>query len=300
MPAPPSPTGSSGTLWWEARFPRPRPRRVPGFRPGHGARQAFFREDDGGPTITLPRRYRTKGVVLHELVHWALADDVDLPDARPHLRPAAARRHRTSSCGPERADGAPDVVPRAARCTSAGRRGSGPTAASTTAGTSGCGSGRARRWRSVPRARDGAPIATTGVYEGYERGASCCGCASAARCAPDAHPRRRRSGTSAPPSLSAPASGRCRECDAATPKPESARGARRSSPCPGRRRRTSSRGRSVLSASSRPLSSVVMMRAPVMPNGWPSAIAPPLHVQLVPVDAELPGRRDAPARRTPR
>ena len=36
-----------------------------------------------------------------------------------------------------------------------------------------------------------------------------------------------------------------------------------------------------MSASSRPLSSVVMMRAPVMPNGWPSAIAPPLHVELV-------------------
>jgi alkanesulfonate monooxygenase SsuD/methylene tetrahydromethanopterin reductase-like flavin-dependent oxidoreductase (luciferase family) len=36
----------------------------------------------------------------------------------------------------------------------------------------------------------------------------------------------------------------------------------------------------VLSASCRPLSSVVMMRAPVMPNGWPRAMAPPLTLSL--------------------
>ena len=54
-----------GTLWWEARFPDRGLGRVPGFRPGHGARQAFFTTDERGTTITLPRRYRTKGVVLH-------------------------------------------------------------------------------------------------------------------------------------------------------------------------------------------------------------------------------------------
>ena len=32
--------------------------------------------------------------------------------------------------------------------------------------------------------------------------------------------------------------------------------------------------------SSRPLISVVMMRAPVMPNGWPRAMAPPLTFSL--------------------
>src|SRR6478609_5027063 len=52
---------------------------VPRLRPGQGARQAFFRVEDTGPTITLPRRYRTKGVVLHELTHWALGIDSGLP-----------------------------------------------------------------------------------------------------------------------------------------------------------------------------------------------------------------------------
>lgn len=69
-----------GTLWWQARFPAHTLDLTPRFRPGNGARQAFFREEgDGEPTITLPRRYRTKGVVLHELTHWALWSAVDLP-----------------------------------------------------------------------------------------------------------------------------------------------------------------------------------------------------------------------------
>jgi len=71
-----------GTLWWQARFPDHAIDAVPRLRPGNGARQAFFRpgHDVGeDPTITLPRRYRTKGVVLHELVHWALWNEADLP-----------------------------------------------------------------------------------------------------------------------------------------------------------------------------------------------------------------------------
>jgi len=68
-----------GSLWWQARFPDLGLGDVPRFRPGNGARQAFFRVDDDGPTITLPRRYRTKGVVLHELAHWALHREPDLP-----------------------------------------------------------------------------------------------------------------------------------------------------------------------------------------------------------------------------
>ena len=68
-----------GSLWWQLRFPDLGLGDIPRFRPGNGARQAFLREDDGGPTITLPRRYRTKGVVLHELTHWALHREVDLP-----------------------------------------------------------------------------------------------------------------------------------------------------------------------------------------------------------------------------
>jgi putative metallohydrolase (TIGR04338 family) len=91
-----------GTLWWEARFPEHTLGRMPRFRPGNGARQAFFRVDDDGPTITLPRRYRTKGIVLHELVHWALDDQRDLP---PHGRTFARVLLDATSefCGPEKA-----------------------------------------------------------------------------------------------------------------------------------------------------------------------------------------------------
>jgi putative metallohydrolase (TIGR04338 family) len=69
-----------GSLWWTARFPTRDLAGVPRLRPGNGARQAFYREDPGHPTITLPRRYRTTGVVLHELVHWVLSDAYDLPN----------------------------------------------------------------------------------------------------------------------------------------------------------------------------------------------------------------------------
>ncbi len=69
-----------GSRWWTAHFPQRDLERVPRLRPGNGARQAFYREDPGRPTITLPRRYRTASVVLHELVHWALADAGDLPN----------------------------------------------------------------------------------------------------------------------------------------------------------------------------------------------------------------------------
>ncbi|MFN8037404.1 MAG: hypothetical protein U0V73_15905 [Acidimicrobiia bacterium] len=72
-----------GTLWWAQRFPDRTLGNVPRLRPGNGARQAFYREDPGRPSITLPRRYRTKAVVLHELTHWALAAHSDLP---PHGR----------------------------------------------------------------------------------------------------------------------------------------------------------------------------------------------------------------------
>ena len=69
-----------GSLWWQVRFPHLGLGAVPRLRPGHGARQAFYRVDPDGPTITLPRRYRTAAVVLHELAHWALDDQPDLPN----------------------------------------------------------------------------------------------------------------------------------------------------------------------------------------------------------------------------
>ena len=68
-----------GSMWWHLRFPDRNLAIVPRLRPGNGARQAFYREEETGPTITLPRRYRTKGVVLHELAHFALGLDSGLP-----------------------------------------------------------------------------------------------------------------------------------------------------------------------------------------------------------------------------
>jgi putative metallohydrolase (TIGR04338 family) len=91
-----------GTLWWQQRFTGRDLGSIPRFRPGNGARQAFYREEPGGPTITLPRRYRTKGVVLHELAHWALGLDCELP---PHGRTFARVLLDATAefCGEERA-----------------------------------------------------------------------------------------------------------------------------------------------------------------------------------------------------
>ena len=89
-------------MWWHIRFPGRDLATVPRLRPGNGARQAFFREEDDGATITLPRRYRTKGVVLHELVHFALGLDSGLPHhGRTFARVLLDATHEF--CGPERA-----------------------------------------------------------------------------------------------------------------------------------------------------------------------------------------------------
>jgi len=69
-----------GSLWWLDRFPDLGLADIPILRDGRGARQAFYREDPGHPTITLPRRYRTSGVILHELAHWIMRADVDIPN----------------------------------------------------------------------------------------------------------------------------------------------------------------------------------------------------------------------------
>jgi putative metallohydrolase (TIGR04338 family) len=93
-----------GTLWWQARFPQHPLAHLPRLRPGNGARQAFWRqEEDGSHTITLPRRYRTKGVVLHELVHWALSDAPDLP-AHGTTFARVLLDATDEFCGSERAD----------------------------------------------------------------------------------------------------------------------------------------------------------------------------------------------------
>jgi len=92
-----------GTFWWQARFPDLTLDLVPRLRPGNGARQAFLRdEEDGTHTMTLPRRYRTKGVVLHELAHWAMRSQPDLPDhGRTFTRLLLDATEEF--CGPDRA-----------------------------------------------------------------------------------------------------------------------------------------------------------------------------------------------------
>ena len=92
-----------GTLWWEQRFPDRHLGAVPRLRPGNGARQAFYREETTGPTITLPRRYRTKGVVLHELAHWALGLESGYPaHGRTFARVLLDVTHEF--CGADRAE----------------------------------------------------------------------------------------------------------------------------------------------------------------------------------------------------
>lgn len=160
-----------GTLWWQARFPAHTLDRVPRLRPGNGARQAFYREDDGsGPTITLPRRYRTKAVVLHELAHWAMSDDADLPH---HGRTFARIMLDTTRefLGAERADALADSfssqrvhVARPARLGPDGRWRYGWDERL-----------RLAKGRTVTvqySSADGTPGRVTGVFERYERGAS--------------------------------------------------------------------------------------------------------------------------------
>src|SRR5262249_27942037 len=168
------------TLWWEARFPHRGLGRVPGFRPGHGARQAFFSTDERGTTITLPRRYRTKGVVLHELVHWALADDLDLPTHRrtfPPLLlhapagPSSARRllqPPAEFLGADRAE-ALRTSYREQRVHVARPPRPGPDRRLHYGWDERLRLGKGKPLTVLYLARDGGPIATTGVYEGYDK-----------------------------------------------------------------------------------------------------------------------------------
>jgi putative metallohydrolase (TIGR04338 family) len=159
-----------GSLWWQARFPDLGLGGVPRLRPGNGARQAFFREDADGPTITLPRRYRTKGVVLHELTHWALHRDVDLPHhGRTFTRVLVDAT--LEFCGPERADALTASfrtfrvrVGRPARAAPDGRPHYGWDERLHL--------GRGRTLTIRSRADHGWETATTGTFEGYERGSS--------------------------------------------------------------------------------------------------------------------------------
>ncbi len=159
-----------GSMWWHLRFPERNLAIVPQLRPGNGARQAFYREEDTGPTITLPRRYRTKGVVLHELVHFALGLDSGLPH---HGRTFARVLLDATDefCGIDRASTLADSyhahgvhVGRAPRV--------GPDGQLRYGWDERIRLGRGRVLCVACTTPDGEPEFVTGRFEGYERGSS--------------------------------------------------------------------------------------------------------------------------------
>ena len=160
-----------GSMWWHLRFPDRNLAIVPRLRPGNGARQAFYREEETGPTITLPRRYRTKGVVLHELVHFALGLDSGLPHHGRTFARDPARRHRRVLRRRPR-EHPRRLVSRARRARRPRHRASGPTDNCGTGGTSASASDAGGSC-TCPAPRPTAnPSVVTGRFEGYERGSS--------------------------------------------------------------------------------------------------------------------------------
>jgi putative metallohydrolase (TIGR04338 family) len=159
-----------GSMWWHLRFPDRNLALVPRLRPGNGARQAFYREEETGPTITLPRRYRTKGVVLHELVHFALGLDSGLPH---HGRTFARILLDATDefCGADRASTLAESyrehgvhVGRPPRV--------GPDGQLRYGWDERIRLGRGRVLHVSCTTPDGEPDVVTGRFEGYERGSS--------------------------------------------------------------------------------------------------------------------------------
>ena len=84
-----------GTLWWHERFPE----RDLGARPPPAARATAPGRPSSarrttGPTITLPRRYRTKGGRAARAHPLGARHRLRTPPPRAHVRPRAARRDR--------------------------------------------------------------------------------------------------------------------------------------------------------------------------------------------------------------
>jgi putative metallohydrolase (TIGR04338 family) len=158
-----------GSFWWHERFPDRDLAGVPQLRPGNGARQAFFRIEESGPTITLPRRYRTKAVVLHELTHWALGIDAGLPH---HGRTFARVLLDAVGefCGPEHgATLAASYKEQRVHLARPARRG--PDGRLHYGWDERLRLGKGRNL-TVCSMVDDATHETSGVFEGYERGAS--------------------------------------------------------------------------------------------------------------------------------
>jgi putative metallohydrolase (TIGR04338 family) len=159
-----------GSLWWHLRFPDRDLACVPRLRPGNGARQAFYREEETGPTITLPRRYRTKGVVLHELAHFALGLDSGLPH---HGRTFARVLLDATEefCGADRARALADSY--RAHAVHIGRPPRpGPDGRLRYGWDERLRLGRGRRLTVWFTGRSGEPSSVTARFERYERGAS--------------------------------------------------------------------------------------------------------------------------------
>jgi putative metallohydrolase (TIGR04338 family) len=159
-----------GSLWWQLRFPDRALATVPRLRPGNGARQAFYREEETGPTITLPRRYRTKGVVLHELAHFALGLDSGLPH---HGRTFARVLLDATDefCGPDRARALADSY--RAHGVHIGRPPrTGPDGRLRYGWDERLRLGRGHRFTVRYTTPAGAPGAVTARFDRYERGAA--------------------------------------------------------------------------------------------------------------------------------
>jgi putative metallohydrolase (TIGR04338 family) len=159
-----------GSLWWHVRFPDRALASVPRLRPGNGARQAFYREEETGPTITLPRRYRTKGVVLHELAHFALGLDSGLPH---HGRTFARVLLDATEefCGTDRARALADSY--RAHGVHIGRPARpGPDGRLRYGWDERLRLGRGRRLTVQYTTTGGEPCSVTACFERYERGAS--------------------------------------------------------------------------------------------------------------------------------
>jgi len=159
-----------GSMWWHVRFPTRDLALVPRLRPGNGARQAFYREEDDGATITLPRRYRTKGVVLHELVHFALGLDSGLPH---HGRTFARILLDATDefCGPERPQALTDSYrEHGVHIGRSPRRG--PDGVLRYGWDERLRLGRGRVLRIQYTAPDSGPAEIVGRFERFERGAS--------------------------------------------------------------------------------------------------------------------------------
>lgn len=159
-----------GSLWWHERFPERDLVGAPRLRPGNGARQAFYREESAGPTITLPRRYRTKAVVLHELSHWALGIDSGLPHhGRTFARVLLDAMHEF--CGPERGEAlAASYRAHGVHVGRSPRRG--PDGRLHYGWDERLRLGKGHRLRVSYRDAADLPSTHTEVFVGYERGAS--------------------------------------------------------------------------------------------------------------------------------